>query len=162
MTVGELVTANGVREKSFAFAVRMVNLHRYLTIVKKEFVLSRQLLRSGTAIGALVREADQAESKPDFVHKLAIARKEASETEYWISLLKETKYLSHRESASALADNAEATMANCSLSTIYYPLSPHSASLPLSLERMRRTMLPGVGIRATQYSVNRCFPKTSR
>ena len=59
--------------KSFAFAVRIVMLCKYLCDEKKEFVLSRQLLRSGTAVGALVREADQAESKPDFIHKLAIA-----------------------------------------------------------------------------------------
>jgi hypothetical protein len=64
--------------KSFAFAVRVVNLNRFLCAEKKEFVLSKQLLRSGTAIGALVREAEQAESKRDFVHKLAIALKEAN------------------------------------------------------------------------------------
>jgi four helix bundle protein len=73
--------------KSFAFAVKIVNLYKYLCNEKKEFVLSKQLLRSGTAIGALVREAEQAESKPDFVHKMAIALKEANETEYWILLL---------------------------------------------------------------------------
>jgi four helix bundle protein len=84
---------NVVKEKSFAFAIRIVNLHRFLAAEKKEFVLSKQLLRSGTAIGALVREAEQAESKPDFVHKMAIALKEANETEYWLELLNETKYL---------------------------------------------------------------------
>ncbi|MGD0812076.1 MAG: four helix bundle protein [Verrucomicrobiota bacterium] len=84
---------NLIREKSFAFAIRAVNLYKHLGNKKKEVVLSRQLLRSGTAIGALVREAEQAESKPDFVHKLAIALKEANETEYWLELLHETKYL---------------------------------------------------------------------
>jgi four helix bundle protein len=84
---GELTMGNIVKEKSFAIAVRVVNLYKYLCDTKKEFVLSKQLLRSGTAIGALVREAEQAESKADFVHKMAIALKEANETEYWIQLL---------------------------------------------------------------------------
>lgn len=84
---------NAVREKSFLFAVRIVNLHKYLATEKREFVLSKQVLRSGTAIGALVREAEQAESKPDFVHKMAIALKEANETAYWLELLHETKFL---------------------------------------------------------------------
>jgi four helix bundle protein len=64
---------------------------------KHEYVLSKQLLRSGTAIGALVREAEQAESKADFIHKLSIALKEANETDYWIELLSETKYLKESE-----------------------------------------------------------------
>jgi four helix bundle protein len=84
---------NVVKEKSFAFAVRIVILYKHLCTEKKEFVLSRQLLRSGTAIGALVREAEQAESKADFIHKMAIALKEANETEYWLELLHETQYL---------------------------------------------------------------------
>ena len=62
-----------VQVKSFGFTVRIVNLHKYLAAEKKEYVLAKQVLRSGTAIGALVREAEQAESKPDFVHKMAIA-----------------------------------------------------------------------------------------
>lgn len=82
-----------LQTKSFSFAVRIVNLYKYLCSEKKEYVLSKQLLRSGTAIAALVREADQAESKADFAHKMAIALKEANETEYWIELLHETKYL---------------------------------------------------------------------
>ena len=84
---------NIVKEKSFAFAIRVVNLYKFLTNEKKEYVLSKQLLRSGTAVGALVREAEQAESKKDFVHKLAIALKEANETEYWLELLHKTDYL---------------------------------------------------------------------
>ena len=64
---------SAIRDKSFAFALRIVKLYQYLTKEKKEYVLSKQLLRSGTAIGALVREAQQAESKADFIHKLAIA-----------------------------------------------------------------------------------------
>ena len=82
--------SGAIQTKTFAFAVRIVNLHKFLCTEKKEFVLSKQLLRSGTAIGALVREADQAESKPDFIHKMAIALKEANETEYWLELLHET------------------------------------------------------------------------
>lgn len=99
--------SNVVKEKSFAFEVRVVNLYKYLCNEKKEFVLSKQLLRCGTAIGALVREAEQAESKPDFVHKMAIALKEANETEYWILLLWETGYLNTREAESAINDNKE-------------------------------------------------------
>jgi len=98
---------NVVKDKSFAFAVQVVNLYRYLCDEKKEFVLSKQLLRSGTAIGALVREAEQAESKPDFVHKMAIALKEANETEYWILLLRETCYLNENEAESIINDNKE-------------------------------------------------------
>lgn len=82
-----------LQNKSFAFAVRTVNLYKFLCNEKREFVVSKQLLRSGTAVGALVREAEQAESKPDFVHKLAIALKEANETEYWLELLQATNYL---------------------------------------------------------------------
>lgn len=96
-----------LQKKSFLFAVRIVRLYKYLSGDKKEFVLSKQLLRSGTAIGALVREAEQAESKSDFVHKLAIALKEANETEYWILLLRETEYLTVKESQSILEDNQE-------------------------------------------------------
>ena len=84
---------NIVKDKSFAFAIRIVSLCKFLTDEKKEFVLSKQVLRSGTAIGALVREAEQAESKKDFIHKLAIALKEANETEYWLELLHKTDYL---------------------------------------------------------------------
>jgi len=96
-----------LQTKSFAFAVRVVNLYRFLCTDKKEYVLSKQLLRSGTAIGALVREAEQAESKPDFVHKMAIALKEANETEYWILLLCKTGYLNANEAKSIINDNKE-------------------------------------------------------
>lgn len=84
---------NIVKDKSFAFAIRVVSMYKFLTHDKKEFVLSKQVLRSGTAIGALVREAEQAESRKDFIHKLAIALKEANETEYWLELLHKTDYL---------------------------------------------------------------------
>jgi len=84
---------NPIRDKSFAFALRIVKLFQLLQTDKKEFVLSKQMLRSGTAIGALVREAEQAESKSDFIHKMAIAQKEANETDYWIELLFQSNYL---------------------------------------------------------------------
>ncbi len=78
---------NIVKNKSYQFAIRIVNLYKYLIVDKKEFVLSKQLLRSGTAIGALIREGEHAESNADFIHKLSIALKEANETSYWIELL---------------------------------------------------------------------------
>ncbi|CAN5422891.1 four helix bundle protein [soil metagenome] len=93
--------------KSFAFAIRVVNLHRFLCGEQREFTLSKQILRSGTAIGALVREAQHAESKADFVHKLAIALKEANETDYWLALLRETNYLDADAACSMQADNEE-------------------------------------------------------
>jgi four helix bundle protein len=87
---------NIIKEKSFAFAIDIVNLYRVL-IEKKEFVLSRQVVRSGTSIGANIRESEHAQSKADFIHKLSISLKEANETEYWLDLLYETKYLSEIE-----------------------------------------------------------------
>jgi four helix bundle protein len=98
---------NVVKEKSFAFAVRTVNLYKTLSSDKKEYVLSKQLLRSGTAIGALIRESEQAESKPDFIHKMAIALKESNETEYWLLLLRETGYLAPNDADSYVNDNKE-------------------------------------------------------
>lgn len=88
---------NIVKNKSFDFAIRIVKLYQYLSIEKKEFTLSKQLLRSGTSIGAMVREAEHAESKNDFIHKFAIAQKEANETVYWLELLKATDYLNEKE-----------------------------------------------------------------
>jgi four helix bundle protein len=82
-----------LRDKSYLFAIRMVKLSQYLREEKKEFVLSKQVLRSGTAIGALIKEAEFGQSKPDFTNKLNIALKEANETEYWLSLLHDTDYL---------------------------------------------------------------------
>lgn len=84
---------NIIKNKSFALAVRVVKLYQFLQSEKKEFVISKQLLRSGTAVGALVREAEQAESSKDFIHKFAIALKEANESVYWLELLKETDYI---------------------------------------------------------------------
>ncbi len=93
--------------KSYAFAVRIVNLVQFLRKEKSEYVLSKQVLRSGTAIGALIREAEFAQSKSDFVHKLSIALKEANETDYWICLLKETNYISVSEYESLASDCSE-------------------------------------------------------
>ena len=84
---------NVLKEKSLDFALNIIELHKRLTADKKEFVLSKQLLRSGTWIGANVREAEYAQSKPDFIHKLTIALKEANETDYWIELLFLSGYL---------------------------------------------------------------------
>ncbi len=80
--------------KSFDFAVRIVKLSRLLVGEKKEFVLSKQILKSGTAIGALIREAEFAQSKADFINKMSIALKEANETDYWLDLLKESEFIS--------------------------------------------------------------------
>ena len=98
---------NVIESKSFDFAIRIVNLYKYLTDKKNEYVLSKQLLRSGTSIGANVAEAEQAQSKPDFVSKMSIALKETSETKYWIKLLQATVFLSKEESSSILADCIE-------------------------------------------------------
>ncbi len=88
---------NAVVEKSFEFAVRIVNLNKYLKNRKKEHVLSKQLLRSGTSIGANISEAQRAQSKADFAAKMNIALKEAFETEYWIRLLHRTEYINEKE-----------------------------------------------------------------
>lgn len=98
---------NVVKNLSFEFAVRVVNLHKYLREHKNEFVLSKQLLRSGTSVGAMVREAEHAESKIDFKHKMAIAQKEINETIYWLELLKETDYLSGEQFESMNKDAVE-------------------------------------------------------
>ena len=83
-----------LREKSYSFAITIVNMVRDLQREQKEFVLSRQVLRSGTAIGALIREAEFGQSRADFANKMSIALKEANETEYWLSLLKDTNTIS--------------------------------------------------------------------
>ncbi len=98
---------NVVREKSFRFAIRIIRLYQYLTENKKEYVLSKQMLRSGTSVGANVREADNAESKADFIHKMGIAQKEVDETMYWLELLKETDFLSGTEFDSIHQDAGE-------------------------------------------------------
>lgn len=96
-----------IQIKSFQFAVRIVNLCRYLQTEEKEYILSKQLLRSGTSIGANVAESQQAQSRPDFISKLNIALKEASETDYWLRLMHETKYLSQKQFESMITDCSE-------------------------------------------------------
>ena len=96
-----------IQGKSYAFAVRVVRMYQNLTERKREFVLSKQCLRSGTAVGALVAESIHAQSKADFISKMNIALKEASETLYWLNLLKDTDYLSETEHASLYADAEE-------------------------------------------------------
>ncbi|MFZ1573031.1 MAG: four helix bundle protein, partial [Candidatus Kapaibacterium sp.] len=98
---------NIIKNKSFAFALRIVKAYQFLCEQKKEYVLSKQMLRSGTSIGAMVREAEQAESSADFVHKMAIALKEANETEYWIELLEQSNYLEEKISLSLKSDLTE-------------------------------------------------------
>jgi len=98
---------NIIKTKSFNFALRIIKLFKFLNQEKKEFVLSKQLLRSGTSIGALVRESEQAESKKDFIHKLAIAQKEANETDYWLELLFQSDYLNETQFKSMKLDIVE-------------------------------------------------------
>lgn len=98
---------NVIFEKSKAFAIRIIRLYQYLCNEKKEFVLSKQVLRSGTSIGANVREAIRGQSKPDFLSKMNIALKEASETEYWLELLYETDYIDKKQYESIGHDCSE-------------------------------------------------------
>jgi len=98
---------NVMKEKSFAFALRVVKLYRFLNQQKQEYVMSKQLLRSGTAVGALVREAEHAEGKADFIHKLSIALKEANETDYWIELLHQSEIITDNQYQSIHPDIIE-------------------------------------------------------
>jgi four helix bundle protein len=96
-----------LREKTLNFAVRIVDLNKYLAQKKQEYIMSKQVLRSGTNPGAMVREAANAESAPDFIHKLSIAQKEIGETLYWLELLFRTNYLTSSEYTSINADGEE-------------------------------------------------------
>jgi four helix bundle protein len=96
-----------VEKKSFLFAVRIVKLSKHLNTAKKEFILSKQLLRAGTSVGANVAEAEQAQSKADFISKMNIALKEAAETDYWLRLLQASDYLSDAEFSSIHSDCTE-------------------------------------------------------
>lgn len=98
---------NVVKNKSFDFAIRVVKLSQFLCDQQKEFVLSKQLLRSGTSVGAMVREAEHAETKKDFIHKMAIAQKEINETMYWLELLFQTEYLNKEQFESVNTDALE-------------------------------------------------------
>lgn len=88
---------NVIKEKSFSFALDVIAAYKFLSSEKKEFVLSKQLLRSGTSIGANIREAEHAQSKADFISKLSIALKEANETEYWLDLLHQSQFLTQSQ-----------------------------------------------------------------
>ncbi len=98
---------NAILDKSKAFAIRIVKLYRFLCTEKQEYVLSKQLLRSGTSIGANCAEAKRAQSGADFISKMNIALKEAEETVYWLELLHETDYLSEAQFQSISAKNEE-------------------------------------------------------
>jgi len=98
---------NIIKEKSFAFAIKVIKMYNFLKENKKEFILSKQLMRSGTSIGAMVREAINAETSKDFIHKLSIAQKECDETCYWLELLKEVNYISEKEFISIYNDAIE-------------------------------------------------------
>ena len=87
------IKSNPLKDKSYTFAIQIVRLSQYLVSERREYVLSKQLLRSGTAVGALIREGEFAASKADFVNKFTVSLKEANETEFWLMLLKDTDYL---------------------------------------------------------------------
>lgn len=88
---------NPLKDKSFQFALKIVKLYTFLTEQKREYVMSKQLLRSGTSIGANIREAQNAQSKADFIHKLSISQKECDETLYWLELLHQSGFLEEKE-----------------------------------------------------------------
>ena len=95
-----------IKTKSFLFAIRIVNLYKVL-VSRNEYVMSKQILRSGTSVGANIREAKNAESKADFIHKLGISQKEADETLYWLELLQATNYITDEEFVSLNNDGVE-------------------------------------------------------
>lgn len=95
---------NPLKNKSYKFALRIVKLYKFLTDEKKEYVLSKQCMRSGTSIGANITEGNQEQSTVDFIHKLSIALKEAFETEYWLCLLREAEFITEKQAESLIAD----------------------------------------------------------
>ena len=98
---------NPLKDKSYDFAIRVVKLSQFLQEDKKEYVLSKQVLKSGTAVGALIREAEFGQSKADFTSKMSISLKEANETEYWLCLLKDTGYISENQFETLQSKNKE-------------------------------------------------------
>lgn len=96
-----------MHNKSYDFAIRIVNMVKYIKCSDKEYALTNQVLRSGTAIGALVREAEYAQSASDFINKLSIALKECNETLYWLNLLRDTSYIGEKEAQSVISDCRE-------------------------------------------------------
>ena len=108
-----------VREKSYAFAIRAINLAKFLREEKKEYILSKQIVRCGTSIGANIEEASGAQSNNDFIAKLHISLKEAKETHYWVRLLRDTEYISKEQAQSLIEDIDEViTILTRSLKTI--------------------------------------------
>ena len=107
MEIVEKKSKGPLYDKSFDFALQVVKLAKHLQEEQKEYVLSKQVLRSGTAIGALVREAEHAESRADFIHKLSIALKEANETVYWLDLLHHAEYINQSAHKSIITDSIE-------------------------------------------------------
>ena len=98
---------NPLKDKSYNFAIRIVKLSQYLQRDKKEFVLSKQVLRSGTSVGALIREAEFGQSKADFSNKMSVSLKEANETEYWLCLLRDTDFINENQFKNLHADCKE-------------------------------------------------------
>ena len=98
---------NILKDKTYDFALRIIRLYQFISSEKKEYVLSKQVLRSGTSIGALVEEANQAESKMDFIHKISIANKEANETLYWLRLLTDSQIIEEKPALSMMNDCQE-------------------------------------------------------
>ena len=103
----QLIKPSPMREKSMNLAIRIVNLYKHLVAEKKEYVLSKQLLKSGTSIGANIREAQNGESSADFIHKLGVAQKETDETLYWLELLQKTEYITEAAFQSIYQDTEE-------------------------------------------------------
>ena len=101
------MSSNIISDKTFSFAIRIVNLYKHIVAEKNEYVLSKQLLRAGTSIGANVAEGEKAQSKADFYSKMSIALKEANETIYWLRLLYNTEYLTEKQFASISSDTDE-------------------------------------------------------
>ena len=99
--------SNALKEKSYAFALRAIKLYKYLIAEHKEYVLSKRVLRSGTSIGANIAEANQGQSRLDFVSKMSISLKEAVETEYWLSLLRDSDYITKSQAESLIDDCKE-------------------------------------------------------
>jgi four helix bundle protein len=98
---------NLIVDKSYKFALRIINLYKYLITEKKEYVMSKQILRCGTSIGANINEAQSAETKPDFIHKMGISLKEVRETIYWLNLLRDSDYIDKKSFSSIEKDCAE-------------------------------------------------------
>lgn len=98
---------NVLKDKAYTFALRIVKLYQHLAKEKQEYVISKQILRSGTSIGANIEEAGQAQSKPDFIHKLSIAQKESFETHYWLRLLRDSDLLATKLANSLIDDSVE-------------------------------------------------------